>query len=160
MGQIIQAVLSGPADNARTALQALVSAGLRIVTDKDGEPLTSSWGHHDSHIAEWDGARYQKGDIDALDEVNPDHGHAVGDIVRGTGKMVPVPVPHVVAFVTVEGENVNDAAPAVESIGWRERGRWNVEPTIEVGDGLSPEQRLARVDADMSILRQMIPSGS
>ena len=167
-------LLSGPQDRLSEAQTALEAAGLRICPNVDpkGVPHPQhAWGHPDGHLTEWSGQRYQQGDIDALDEANPGHGHAVGDIVPGTGSLVPKDPDEPVTFITVEGEHLRGwdedggahmnapsrAQAAVEPLGWILRAHWGNDQDIAVvnpDDELSPEERMARVERDMALLRK------
>ena len=150
-------VLSGPADVITQARRALKGAGFTEVPTPENH-----WGLHDSHETEWSGARYTKADIKHLDEHSPGHGHAAGDIVHGTGEIVPKACPFNAAFITVEadtddvGKVLEAAHDAVEPLGWRLRSAFNNDTDIDVTpeyEQITLDQRLARIESDLAIVK-------
>lgn len=71
------------------------------------------------------------------------------------GNAEDTPKGHV--FATVEGEDMNRAHSAVVEWEWRLRAYWcNEDAGLAlplVGDQLTPEQRIARVEQDLAILK-------
>lgn len=135
----ITAVLSGPQGKRAAAIKALEAARFRVHLDATNGPLGYDHGHAASTATEWTGQRDEN-----------------GDVIRGTGEIVAKKAAHPAAFLTVDGDDVDRAIGAVESLGWHLRSHWNVEQhitVIEQDDELAPAQRLARVEQDLRILK-------
>ena len=94
---MLHIVLSGPASQLKSAQKALKDAGFTIVLNDLGDPLTHDWGMAAS------------ADTELLDGVP-------------TAKESKVPI----AFLTVEGDDVNRAAEFVEPLKWRLRSHFEV----------------------------------
>lgn len=153
-------LLSGPSSTGSQLQTALAGAGFQGVAE------ATDHGFADGHETRWTGEVHAE-DVFEQVETTLDDGtmevsngaqlHAAGDIIPGTGVIEAVEPDGPISFTRCEGD-IDRAQDIAVQFGWRLRSHWErtdpLEPVEVFGDEqMSHEQRLARVERDLIVLR-------